>query len=176
YQLGDHRFIRVTARPNMDWGTATLNNGHIVTRGAEYLIKIEPVTWLLDDKTRWAISHTALFSGIPFNMTLEYNGIFPRTFMARYMDQTFVPELTQSLDLGRFGPQDTVAAPNFEKLATDLAQAFGLGLTDIQLANMRQIIRTHLGGKYMQCFDDALLRTNPRLADRLDKIKKYHTR
>ena len=59
-------------------------------------VEVEPVTWLIDDKTKLLISKKVLLSGIRFNdKNAGYDGDFSKTELKEYLDNYMLHDLTQ---------------------------------------------------------------------------------
>lgn len=98
YERQGTRYIRINARP-ADTDTV-FSNGHKPVKGDVYWFKVEPIEWMVD-ASGWWVSRRALFAGIQFNPSDSYDGNFNATFIKKYMDKYFVPQMQQSMNMGR---------------------------------------------------------------------------
>lgn len=66
-------------------------------------VKVEPITWLVDEKTGLAISKKVLFSGIPFQRFGDYESItdFDKTDIKLFMDDYFSKEIMPSKSMAQ---------------------------------------------------------------------------
>lgn len=100
YEVNGEEFIRFVADENCDG--ETLSDGRKVEAGKIYWVKVEPISWLVDEKENIALSKKIIFSGVQFNNKRNYNGEFDKTDIKRFMDNYFAKEITKvpNLNIG----------------------------------------------------------------------------
>lgn len=96
YEYAGERYIRVKA----NFYETLFQKFSIEARykTGEYVwIKVDPVRWLLDEKTKLLISEKSLVSGIEYQSSLAqpYTGDFEHTTLNNYMNQYMVNDLFQ---------------------------------------------------------------------------------
>ena len=92
YKYNGKRYIRVKANPCIDY--TKLSNGSIVSSGDYVWVEIEPIIWLVDEKTGIVVSKKLLFSGVRFDGKDKYDGDFECTEMKKFIDNYFSKEIS----------------------------------------------------------------------------------
>ena len=92
YEYNGSKYIRLVGDYNCD--CETLSDGIMVKKGKPYWIKVEPITWLVDEKANIALSKKLLFAGVQFKNTRDYDGDFSKTDIKQFMDNYFAKEIT----------------------------------------------------------------------------------
>lgn len=95
YEFDGKRYVRVKIDSNYTKLSDRVNHKN----GSYTWIKVLPVAWLSDDKTKTLISTNGLLSGIRFNAASEFNGNFANTEMKHYLDNYMVKDIFQSVSL-----------------------------------------------------------------------------
>ncbi len=72
-----------------------LSNGELLQNGKPYWIKVEPITWLYDEKTNLLISKRILLSGIPLFLDSDVKD-FDESFLKKFMDTFMAKEIIPS--------------------------------------------------------------------------------
>ena len=91
YEYNGKRYIRVKANFYAD--KQTLSNESIVKHGDYVWVEVEPITWLVDEKTGIIVSKKLLFSGVRFDGKDKYDGNFESTEMKMFLDYYFSKEI-----------------------------------------------------------------------------------
>lgn len=71
-----------------------LSDGRTIQDGDVYWINVEPIKWMIDERTNIALSKKLIFSGVQFNRRCNYKGDFDRTDIKEFMDKYFSREIT----------------------------------------------------------------------------------
>lgn len=99
YEYNGNKYIRFIADKNGD--EKILSNGMTVEFGKPYWISVEPISWLVDNNKRWAISKKILLSGIQFCSHKNYDGNFGGSlisiFMSQYLSKDIIPSNLNNL-------------------------------------------------------------------------------
>ena len=92
YEYNGSKYIRFVGDSNCDG--ETLSDGRKVKKGQPYWVKVEPITWLIDEKANIALAKKILFAGVQFKHTSDYDGDFSKTDIKQFMDRYFAKEIT----------------------------------------------------------------------------------
>lgn len=90
YILEGNKYIRMIANPF--YQIATLSNGKKIRKKDIVWIKVEPIYWIYDSKSKIALSQKALLSGIPFNKK-SYDVLYENSFIKKYLSHTFSKDI-----------------------------------------------------------------------------------
>ncbi len=97
YEYNGKRYVRVEANSYYDGGDFTLSNGEKYRKGDNVWIEVQPVKWLVDEKSRMMITEKLIFAGVQFDKKLYYyTRDFDRTDIKTFMDIYFSRDLVQS--------------------------------------------------------------------------------
>ena len=93
YEYKGNKYIRFVADLNCEYDT--LSDGRHICVYSPYWIKVEPISWLVDEKNNIALSKRLLISGIPFRSILndktDYENSDIYTFLNEYMIKDIIP-------------------------------------------------------------------------------------
>lgn len=92
---GSDFFIRVVANPNCDY--AVLSNNIKIKKDSVVYIKIEPLLWYYDKKSKILFTKDVIASGIPLDNNLFYKGDFDLTYLSIYLNEIFSKEINLKL-------------------------------------------------------------------------------
>ncbi len=102
YEYNGKKYVRV--RANSKDEIFILSNGETYTRGDYVWVEVEPVKWLVDERSKLMITEEIIVSGIQFKNTRDYKGDFSKTDMKEFMDKYLSKEMlnfqTIYMDLG----------------------------------------------------------------------------
>ena len=73
-----------------------LSDGRTIKDGSYYWVEVEPIKWMIDEKTNIALSKKLIFSGVQFNRDI-YDGDFSKTDIKKFMDTYFSKDITTSV-------------------------------------------------------------------------------
>lgn len=94
YEFNGGKFIRFVADTNSDG--EILSDGRIIEAGKTYWVKVEPISWLIDEKENIALSKKIIVSGVQFKHERDYKGDFDKTDIKTFMDKYFSKEIVSS--------------------------------------------------------------------------------
>ena len=94
YEYNGKKYIRFVGDSNCDG--EILSDGRIIQEGTAYWIEVEPIKWMIDERTNIALSKKLIFSGVQFNFEESYNGNFSTTDIKKYMDTHFSKDIIPS--------------------------------------------------------------------------------
>lgn len=103
YEYNGNKYIRLVGDFN-GFGKI-LSDGTPVKRGDIYWIRVEPITWLVDEKEDIALSKKIIFSGVRFDNDITKNRDFDKSEIKKFMDDYFskdiIPSRSIDIDLNR---------------------------------------------------------------------------
>ena len=98
YEYQGKKYIRVKANTNYRDNKFKLSNGVEYVDGDYVWVEVQPVKWLIDDRTGMLISKKGLVSGIRFlSEDINYKGDFSKTEMKKFLDKYMIRDLTQTM-------------------------------------------------------------------------------
>jgi len=101
YEYNGKKYIRVVG-DSTSWNRR-LSDGRLVEFDIPYWLEVEPINWMIDEKTDIALSKKIIFAGVQFNMENNYKGDFNRTnikiFMDKYFSKDVVPSTIDELSI-----------------------------------------------------------------------------
>ena len=100
YEYNKNRYIRFEAKENR-YSVLIANQTKNIEKNKPYWIKVEPITWLVDEENDIALSKFILFTGIKFNDSSKYNGYFEESFIKQFMDEYLSKEIECSMYKGK---------------------------------------------------------------------------
>ena len=97
YEYNGKRYVRVEANSYYDGGDLTLSNGEQYRDGDNVWVEVQPVKWLVDEKSRMMITEKIIFAGVQFNKERNYHTRdFDRTDIKTFMNRYLSKDLVQS--------------------------------------------------------------------------------
>ena len=97
YEYNGKRYVRVKANSYYDGGDLTLSNGEQYRDGDNVWVEVQPVKWLVDEKSRMMITEKIIFAGVQFNKERNYHTRdFDRTDIKTFMNRYLSKDLVQS--------------------------------------------------------------------------------
>lgn len=90
------KYVRVKANSYYDGSEFTLSNGERYKDGDYVWVEVQPIKWLIDEKSDIALSERLLFAGVPFKHEGNYKGDFRTTDIKEFMDRYFSKDITPS--------------------------------------------------------------------------------
>ena len=94
YEYNGARYIRFVG--DLNCNGKVLSDGRTIHSGDAYWIKVEPITWMIDERANIALSKKLLFSGVQFKNERNYKGDFDRTDIKQFMDNNFAKEIVEN--------------------------------------------------------------------------------
>ena len=100
YEYNGKRYVRVEANSYYDGNDFTLSNGEQYRDGDNVWIEVQPVKWLVDEKSRMMITEKLIFAGVQFNRERNYHTRdFDKTDIKTFMDKYLSKDLVQVRDI-----------------------------------------------------------------------------
>ena len=94
YEYNGKKYIRFVGDSNCS--EEVLSDGRTIQDGSPYWVKVEPIKWMIDERTNIALSKKLIFSGVQFNRRSNYKGDFNRTDIKEFMDRHFSKDIAPS--------------------------------------------------------------------------------
>ena len=92
YEYEGKKYIRFVG--DLNCVEKILSDGRKIQLGQAYWVSVEPITWLVDEKTGIALSKKIIFSGVQFKSgTDHYDGDFDKTDIKQFMDTYFSKDI-----------------------------------------------------------------------------------
>lgn len=91
YEYNGGKYIRFVGDSNCD--NKILSDGRIIKSGNAYWVRVEPITWLVDEKANIALAKKIIFSGVQFKNRRYYKCDFEKTDISRFMNTIFAKEI-----------------------------------------------------------------------------------
>ena len=91
YEYNGSKYIRFVGDLNCEG--EVLSDGRTIETGQAYWVRVEPITWLVDERANIALSKKLIFSGVQFKNRRDYKGDFDRTGIKQFMDNYFSKEI-----------------------------------------------------------------------------------
>ena len=99
YEYNSIKYIRFVGDSNSN--RKLLSDGRKIKIGEIYWVKVEPITWLLDENKNIAITKNIIVSGIQFDNKDRYNGDFKETDIYKYMNTYLVKDMFNSVSINK---------------------------------------------------------------------------
>lgn len=97
YSFNDgKKYVRVKANSYYDGSEFKLSNGVEYRNGDYVWVEVQPIKWLIDEKSDIALSERLLFAGVQFKHERNYKGDFRTTDIKEFMDRYFSKDITPS--------------------------------------------------------------------------------
>ena len=94
YECDGKKYVKVTA--NFSNGETTLSNGEKYKNGDEVWVEVEPINWLVDEKSKMMITEKLVFSGVQFTHERNYRTEdFAKTDVKKFMDEYWSRDIEQ---------------------------------------------------------------------------------
>ena len=124
--------------------------GRAIEFNKPYWVKVEPITWIVDEKNNVAITKDIVFGGVPFNMDSKVTD-FDDTFIKKYMDTYFANEILPKGTL-KINPTLEEVVEDDEVLPFDVKNPYGFDLgkvseEDIVRGTIESDVSVFLHGK-----------------------------
>ena len=104
YEYNGKRYVRIEI--NSGKNQYTLSNGEQYKDGDNVWIEVQPVKWIVDEKSHMMITEKLIFAGVQFNHTRDYHTKdFDKTDIKTFMDRYLSRDLEQSRDAITLGEQ-----------------------------------------------------------------------
>ena len=91
FEYKGRKYIRIVGDHNGE--DYKLSDGRTIVSGEPYWVAVEPIKWLVDERTNIALSKKIIFSGVQFQNSDYYKGDFNKTDIKQFMDNYFSKEI-----------------------------------------------------------------------------------
>ena len=91
YEYNGSKYIRFVGDSNC--AGEVLSDGRTIKTGQAYWVRVEPITWLVDERANIALSKKLIFSGVQFKNRRDYKGDFENADIKLFMDKYFTEEI-----------------------------------------------------------------------------------
>ena len=91
YEYNGSKYIRFVGDSNCDG--EVLSDDRTIQSGNTYWVRVEPITWLVDERANIALSKKLIFSGVQFKNRRDNKDDFDRTDIKQFMDNYFSKEI-----------------------------------------------------------------------------------
>ena len=95
YEYNGRKYIRFVGDSNCSG--RVLSDDRTVQNGVVYWVEVEPIKWMIDEKTNIALSKKIIFSGVQFNRESNYKGDFSTTDIKKFIDEYFSKDIIPSM-------------------------------------------------------------------------------
>ena len=76
-----------------------LSDRRVIKKNEVYWVEVEPIKWLIDEKTGKALSKKILFSGVQFDIDRKDDVTFEESVIKQFMDEFFSNEIRNDVDI-----------------------------------------------------------------------------
>ena len=91
YEYNGAKYIRFVG--DLNSAGKVLSDGRTIESGNAYWVRVEPITWLVDEKADIALSKKIIFSGVQFQNPMHYGDDFDETDISKFMNTVFAKEI-----------------------------------------------------------------------------------
>lgn len=96
YEYNGKRYVRIEANSYYNGNNFTLSNGEQYRDGDNVWVEVQPVKWLVDEKSHMMITEKLIFAGVQFNKESNYHTRdFDKTNIKIFMDKHLSKDLFQ---------------------------------------------------------------------------------
>ena len=100
YEYMGKKYVRVKANSYYDGNKFTLSNGEKYRDDDFVWIEVQPITWLVDEKSKTILSEKLIFSGIRYtDKDIPYRDDFKSTEIKKFMDDYFAKDIAPTRSL-----------------------------------------------------------------------------
>ena len=170
YQYNGKRYVRVETNSSYDGCEFTLSNGESYRDGDNVWVEVQPVKWLVDEKSRIMITEKLIFAGVQLNELIYYHTEdFDRTNIKRFMDRYLSRDLEQSRGTITLGEQ-TEETGEFKPRKSRLQK---LNPDQTKTANRTRMTDTEIIQNWIEAGESVLLR-GPSGIGKTERIKTLY--
>ena len=117
YEYNGKRYVRVKANSCFKGDNFTLSNGEYYRDGDNVWVEVQPVKWLVDEKSHMMITEKLIFAGVQFNKESNYHTEdFDKTDIKTFMDRYLSRDLEQSRETITLGEETEEFKPRKSRL------------------------------------------------------------
>ncbi len=170
YEYNGKRYVRVEANSFYDENYFTLSNGESYRDGDNVWVEVQPVKWLVDEKSRIMITEKLIFAGVQFNKesnyhTRDFDKMDIKTFMDKYLSR----DLEQSIGTITLGEQ----TEETEKVPQRKSRLQKLNPDKTKTADRTRMTDTEIIQNWIEAGESVLLR-GPSGIGKTERIKKLY--
>ena len=99
YEYNGFKFIRFVNDSNRY--EDILSDARMIKNDNIYWIKVEPITWLIDEEKDIAITKKIIVAGVQFNNKRNYKGYFKDTDMYKFMNTYLVKDMFDNVSINK---------------------------------------------------------------------------
>ena len=99
YEYCDSKYIRFVC--DYDGNGKVLSDGRTINIGEIFWVKVEPITWLVDEEKDIAITKKIIVSGVQFNNKRNYKGYFKDTNMCKFMNTYLIKDMFDNVSINK---------------------------------------------------------------------------
>ena len=170
YEYNGKRYVRVEANSFYDENYFTLSNGESYRDGDNVWVEVQPVKWLVDEKSRIMITEKLIFAGVQFNKesnyhTRDFDKMDIKTFMDKYLSR----DLEQSRGTITLGEQ----TEEEEKVPQRKSRLQKLNPDKTKTADRTRMTDTEIIQNWIEAGESVLLR-GPSGIGKTERIKKLY--
>ena len=170
YEYNGKRYVRVKVNSCYDGNNFTLSNGESYRDGDNVWVEVQPVKWLVDEKSRIMITEKLIFAGVQFNKesnyhTRDFDKMDIKTFMDKYLSR----DLEQSRGTITLGEQ----TEEEEKVPQRKSRLQKLNPDKTKTADRTRMTDTEIIQNWIEAGESVLLR-GPSGIGKTERIKKLY--
>lgn len=91
YEYQGNKYVRVLGGYNGQG--ETLSDGRKIPLENPYWIKVEPITWIVDENANIALSKYILFAGVQYDLEKDYEKDFSKTNIKKFLNTYFAKDI-----------------------------------------------------------------------------------
>lgn len=112
YEYQGKKYIRFVGDYNGE--EEILSDGTEIKGGKPYWIKVEPITWIVDENANIALSKYLLFAGVQYDLQKDYQKDFNRTNIKKFLNTYFAKDIVgqQIIQKQEEQVKETMRRPN----------------------------------------------------------------
>lgn len=135
YEYYGKKYVKVIAKSCFDGYNFMLSNGEKYKDGDSVWIEVEPIKWLVDEKTCMMITDKIIFAGVQFDekendISYDFNKTNMKKFIDEYFSKDLAQEIKQEMELNNNIP---TRKSRLEKLNPDEMNNNRTKMTDTEI-------------------------------------------
>lgn len=108
FEYKGKKYIRIVG--DLNGNGKKLSDGREIVLDEPYWVAVEPIKWLVDERTNIALSKRIIFAGVQFQRTRDYKGDFNRTDIKQFIDKYFSKDIRMASTMSYSVPESTEEA------------------------------------------------------------------
>lgn len=168
FEYKGRKYIRIIGDYNgKEW---KLSDGREICLGVPYWVAVEPIKWLVDERSNIALSKKIIFAGVQFKNTQDYKGDFDQTDIKQFIDKHFSKDIKATATMSYSVPESKEEAFNVEERKSKL-QKLNPDTTNPQ--DRRRMTDTEIIHAWIEAGQSVLLR-GPSGIGKTERIKTLY--